>query len=648
MLLKNKICLYLLLIFSSVLHAQHSPIYKEVIAKGDSLLKHKEYTEAYELFRDQAESAPPQYLGTLLLKAGNAMYLMEQYPKAMDYYEKALAHSVLIADKNLEALSLINIGAFHTKHGQLVEGIVVNEKVLVLLKELKNDTLTGSVYYNLVLTYKEKGLNDRAIENLYEALRFFEKINYKVQIAKCYQTLGNIYREVEKDSLSLVYHHKALDIYQSEKNNRAVASVLNDMGNTYKQLYDYEKALEFYQRSMSVGDSAFNAITFGNIAEVYQRKGDYKNAETYYLRAIKLRGASKDIKALAYALAELGGLYVELNNQDKAENFLGDAAKIAGQHEYVDILLRTLELQQILSEKKGDVAGAYRYLKNSLTLRKEVFDISKQEKIEQKTIEFGVRELERENELLAEQIYFNKVLAKKEKAAKTAYLLASVLLVIVVLVLGYVYYLSRKHANWQRTQKIEIQHRTDNYLQTLVNLSQNQLKSITHPEAEAAVRQSQSRIDAMAMIHRSLKSVDDDKLNFSNYLKQLVSLIRDSFKEDVRPVEVVWEIENVVLKAYEAILIGLIVNELVNNAFKYGLRDQPVPTLIIRLRIRSQILYLEIQDNGTGINQEVLKETNSKGLELVSLFVRQLKGTFQLVNKEGTLAKVEVKIKPAV
>ncbi|MGB0177141.1 MAG: sensor histidine kinase, partial [Owenweeksia sp.] len=92
--------------------------------------------------------------------------------------------------------------------------------------------------------------------------------------------------------------------------------------------------------------------------------------------------------------------------------------------------------------------------------------------------------------------------------------------------------------------------------------------------------------------------------------------------------------------------LGLIINELITNAFKYGLQNQARPKLRIFMRCEDDTLLLSITDNGPGISEEN-EEVKTKGLKLVRLFAQQLNGSVDLENDNGLKATVKVKIKPA-
>ncbi|MEQ9262853.1 MAG: tetratricopeptide repeat protein [Owenweeksia sp.] len=623
------------------------------IEEIELLLKKEDHEKALKMILEYPKTASEKHQGRLAFLKGNLLFTLKQPDSALTAYNRAYEWAVLAENKELQSRILINSGAVYTQTGHHLKAIEKFNLAIPILKDLQNDALLASIQFNLALSYKEIGAYDNAISLALEASEKFKTLNIQKLQAKCYQTIGNIHREIQKDSLSLYFHKKALSYYTEQENRTAMASVLNDMGNTYKQLLDYEEALKYYRQSMVVGDSAFNPVTFGNMAEVYQMMEDFGKAEEYYLKSIKLREATGDLKAFAYSLNSLGGLYVELEKYDKAKSYLKEAAKIAGQQEYLDIQLKAFELQWQLYEKKGNLDTAYLFLKGLSELKERYYNRERQEIIEQKTAELGLRELQTAITKLSRENKINRLLAQKEQSAKRTYLTIALLLLFTLGIVIYAFIQSRKNVRLQQkltrleqARKIEVQHRTKNFLQTLVNFIQFQLRTTGNKDAKAAMKDSLSRVNAMLKIHSSLESKDGERVDFNSLLRDLTERIQLTFQENIPNVAIEWDVEKVDLRPDEAALLGLITNELLTNAFKYALGFQPDPKLIIHMKVHGETLLLSIKDNGPGV-KEGLKNEETKGIKLVSLFARQLNGSFNLDNDNGAVATIKVKIKPA-
>ena len=91
-----------------------------------------------------------------------------------------------------------------------------------------------------------------------------------------------------------------------------------------------------------------------------------------------------------------------------------------------------------------------------------------------------------------------------------------------------------------------------------------------------------------------------------------------------------------------AMPIGLIVNELVTNSFKYAYQNTQNPSLKIHLKNDKEIT-LKVQDNGIGIDEITMnKKTDSFGKQLIKALAKQTKGQYKFENKNGTYFELHI------
>jgi len=95
---------------------------------------------------------------------------------------------------------------------------------------------------------------------------------------------------------------------------------------------------------------------------------------------------------------------------------------------------------------------------------------------------------------------------------------------------------------------------------------------------------------------------------------------------------------NILIGAKQASPIGLIVNELITNSFKYAFPDNQEGEIKISLHKIENEIELEFADNGVGIPEDFdWRTTKSMGLSLVKLLAEnQLDGSIDMENKNGT------------
>lgn len=185
----------------------------------------------------------------------------------------------------------------------------------------------------------------------------------------------------------------------------------------------------------------------------------------------------------------------------------------------------------------------------------------------------------------------------------------------------------------------EIHHRVKNNLQIISSLLSWQVDMIEDPQVLRIIKDSQSRISAMAMIHeRMYQSPDLAQMAFDEYLHQLVSYAFSVYGHPTQGIQLRFAIEPVALNLETALPCGLIAYELVTNALEHAFPEGRSGTVQVTLARLSPGQYqLTVQDDGIGFPAGVdFRHTNSMGLQLVCGLTQQIKGTIDLKTDQGT------------
>ncbi len=203
----------------------------------------------------------------------------------------------------------------------------------------------------------------------------------------------------------------------------------------------------------------------------------------------------------------------------------------------------------------------------------------------------------------------------------------------------------------------EVHHRVKNNLQTVSSLLSLQSRSIDDEHAKALIKSSQNRVISMAMVHEMLYNRDDlTKIEYKSYVEELSEYLVRSLKGPDSNVKVHIDISDIALGIDTAIPLGLLINEAVTNALKYGITDDNEGEIHIALKKEDEQDYvLNIGDNGVGFSETInFKNTKSLGLKLIHNLARQLKGTIiRDATKKGTnyilkFKEIEQQLHPVV
>ncbi|MGO8699217.1 MAG: PAS domain S-box protein [Limisphaerales bacterium] len=191
----------------------------------------------------------------------------------------------------------------------------------------------------------------------------------------------------------------------------------------------------------------------------------------------------------------------------------------------------------------------------------------------------------------------------------------------------------------------EIHHRVKNNMQLICSLLSLQADVTQDERLRISFAESQNRISSMALIHEKLyQSTDIARVDFGEYLRDLVEGIAASNGSFSRRVETEVQTDDLRIGVDAAIPCGLIVNELVSNAFKHGFPSGGKGKISVVMRRETEGLRLIISDTGRGIDERVdFMQSKSLGMKLVLTLVRQLRGEIKWRNHEGTTFELLLK-----
>jgi two-component sensor histidine kinase/predicted hydrocarbon binding protein len=190
----------------------------------------------------------------------------------------------------------------------------------------------------------------------------------------------------------------------------------------------------------------------------------------------------------------------------------------------------------------------------------------------------------------------------------------------------------------------EVHHRVKNNLQIISSLLNLQSNYLNDSESIELFKETKNRIKTLALVHEKLyKSEDVEYVNIKNYIQSIVDLLSYSFDKEYIDVSI--DIENELFDKFDiekAIPCGLIVNEVVSNAYKHAFDKLLNGKIDISLTVENELCSIVISDNGVGLPKDFnLNNLNSLGLELIDALVNQLDGSYKMESKNGTKIKID-------
>lgn len=185
----------------------------------------------------------------------------------------------------------------------------------------------------------------------------------------------------------------------------------------------------------------------------------------------------------------------------------------------------------------------------------------------------------------------------------------------------------------------EIHHRVKNNLAVVAGLLELEGGQITSNNLKQVLTRSISRIHSIALIHEKLYEFKDfSNIDFKLYLEELIETIENTYRPEPSEIHLSVQIDVVSMNVNQAVPLGIIINEVLINAYKHAFRENGLKGNIhVTLHQNHDKIRVCIHDNGTGLPSDFnFEETSSLGMTLIKTLASQLKAEIVLESNNGT------------
>lgn len=564
--------------------------------------------KGYTLFKQIDD---PKGLSQSVTSIAVAYHYMNEWDSAQYYYEKALTIRQESKDTAKTASSFNNLGVMHMdreNYDKATEYYIEAMKIHEVNKDSLRLMITKS---NLGLIFKKQGNYDKAIANYNEVRDYFGRVKRYSSVETALLNLGSIYNTMGQYKRGAEYNLELLKLAEKRSSTRNLAKSYVNLGNSYQGMgkldsgiYYVEKALTFFEERKDTMNIANSLLS---IAQFHLEKGNYQEAITNSKR---------------------------LNNLNR---FLGN--KELG-----------IENQMILSStyaKKNDFENAYKSLMGAYEQKDSLLTSSLNETITDLTVKYESEQKERENsELRIEKQQADLAMQRSDNQRNIFIFIAGIFIVSAILL----YLLLRTKSKSNRiisksldekdTLLKEIHHRVKNNLQVISSLLSLQSRYIEDENAKEAVNEGQNRVKSMALIHQKLYQHDNlTGVEALDYIQNLTSTLSTAYGIDKEQIDIKYHVDDLNVDVDTIIPIGLILNELISNSFKYAFPDDRKGELNIAFKEVADQLQLTVKDDGVGAEEDI-NSSDSFGMRMIRSLSRKLEADVNFDFSNGTEASL--------
>lgn len=574
-------------------------------------------------------------------------YLDEKnYDSAGFYFRQALR----IAGEGEQAEVLNNLGVMHYHLANFDSCIHYYEASHARYVNLRDTANMIILEINLSATYKLRGLYEKALGYSLSASRMLEQKPPSEHLAMCYNAIANLYARIGQPVAALDYHGRSLEIRKTIGDESGMAGSYNNIGNVFLKLEQYDSAISNYRKSLEIkrrsNDKAAQGTTLSNIGEVLVKTQKFDEAKDYFRQALQIRLEFNDKVGETITRHRLANVHLQKGDLKAAERELDHSKDLAIELGLLEELKANHEIRVKLYEEKGDYKKALEASQQLLVVRDSLLNQEKTKSLAEMQTRYESLKKEDRIALLEKEGLLQAVELERRQVWIRSLVLAVVLTLIIGVLVYHNFRVVRKNKTHIELLLKELHHRVKNNLQILSSLLSLQSQQLTDDTAIKAVKSSESRINAMALIHRKLYTVDQNRtVDIKEYITELIQYLVYSYGYHEKNFKLDLEIKEISIDVDKAIPLGLILNELISNAFKHAFENQPNPRLVINLQYpENHELNICIQDNGAGMPTVDEKQRKTFGMKIVTTLIKELKGSLNVKNENGTTYNLQIPI----
>ena len=368
---------------------------EELLAKGRELREEGKFEEAREIFESGVTLA--EQAGNLegqvesLFHLGDICWNQGDLTKSEEFYRQAYD---LACDCGME--KWVERGNYifeifdHYNQGKILRakqdypGSVTSFKLAISQAEAINSPdHVIKCLRQLSVTYW--GMFD--FENFYrlnlQALELARKINLKREIGQCLNNIGFYFWRINDYTRALSHYFEALEIAQELGNLSQQSACLNNIGTIYLVGKNLEKANMYLNLALDVDESSNNLKSvesdLNNIGEMYRllakkEKKYLTLAKDCFFRAISINSRTRQKKLKIKVLNNMGLLYMDINDIDRAILKLKEGLILAKEDNYFEFIAVILNNLGLVYLKKGEIAQAKKYFSQAISLKDQILN----------------------------------------------------------------------------------------------------------------------------------------------------------------------------------------------------------------------------------------------------------------------------------
>lgn len=581
------------------------------------------------------------------------------------------------------AQGLLTLGIEERDRGNYPEAIRYMHQALSYRERLNDHINVATVYQSLALTYKRMGdsqhvveLTRQARDYANQAYNLFQRTNARPgQVANALNTIAIIERDLGHFDAAYRAYQRAIAMLQpiqaslTRRDLSTLAMLYGNMGQYLSDTGQPDRAVEQLNNALvlntQLGEKTSLEHNHRNLSYTFQRKYDFPKALSHAEQALALSRQIKDPHRLFNTLSVVYKTYRDAGDYKQAlllleeQKLIEDSLLRADKSRQITMLQeqfdtdRARQLAEVTAQKDRLLAETRTRLElehEGELARIEADKARDLSRLSAKA-QLAQAELKARYAIKANQQTINTLNAENSRQSQQViWLGAGGSLFVVLSGLLWLLYqrvrLSRAEVQRQSEQlrllMRELHHRVKNNLAVVSSLLELQANRLGDVPIRQAFVESQQRVQAMSLIHQRLYHTDaTTRINLRDFTLNLIDSLSHAYGYSPDQFTYKLRLDVAEVDVDIAIPLGLVMNELLTNTFKYAFPYAALPRLTVQLWQEDDALRLLIADNGPGFDASTWKTgKGSFGQRLIYSLSEQMGAHIDMDTANGTAVRL--------
>lgn len=583
----------------------------------------------------------------------SSIYFRSNYDSAYYYALKANQLATELNDQKRLGDSYMRMGNAFNFRANYDSALWAYNNAFNVFEELDKPLLKANALNNLGLMYRYMADYPKSVDHFMRSLDLKKEYGTEKDVGAAFINIGIIYAIQMNFAKADSFISNAIEMFAKAGDSLNLYSAYIDKSSILRELGEYQEsnellkvALEFQiakGRDMQIG------ICYYNMGVNFYESKELDSAKTYFLRSKEIFERMGNKVRVAGCNTRIITILYDQQKHKEAEQ-LGNESLLL--FESLNSPIQQYTLHKLLSDNYAaqskfkeayEQYQEYEALKDSLDKEDHELKILEMETQYQKEInQLEIKELTKRNEIvnyiliglvvigIAFALMFYQRTKNKKKVNDTLREKNSII----------------QHSLEEKEVLLrEIHHRVQNNLQFVSSLLNLQGRRVKDEYTLNVLMDCKQRIQSMALIHQKLYQENSLKdINFLSYTQNLLNSLKESYATESRNVKTLIDVDPIKLDINTAIPLGLILNELIINSFKYAFNEDQDGTLHVSLHKSNSELTLIVEDDGIGLPKEFdIESSQSFGYKLVKSLASKLKAELTYNGENGTSVIIVIK-----